>query len=62
MEHFLTALHMQRSVDVPRGSRLHMSDAIWSSLRLAVMYADRRDLLKHVESRNLDFLLKEFNI
>ena len=62
MEHFLTALHMQQSVDVPQGTRLHMSEAIWSSLRLALMYVDRRDLLEHVQSRNLEFLMKEFNI
>ena len=59
-EHFLTALNLQRQAKGPQGSLSQMSESIWSTLRLAVTFLGRTDLVGKVEQRDLDFLLREF--
>ena len=39
-----------------------MSDTIWNSLRLALNMMDRRDLVEHIDTRNLQHLSSEFGI
>ena len=65
VEHFLTALDLQQPTGVTQGIeklKSDMSEEIWSTLRLALKNIDRGDLLEHVQSRDLKFLMKEFNI
>lgn len=60
-EHFITALDQQRKGKGPKGSG-KMSDNIWSTLRLAITLLGNHDLLKHVDAKDLDPLLREFGI
>ena len=60
-EHLITALNQQRKGKGPQGTG-KMSDNIWSTLRLAVTLSGEHDLLKHVDAKNLDLLLREFGI
>lgn len=60
-EHFITALDQQRKGKGPQGTG-KMSDNIWSTLRLAITLLGGHDLLKHVDAKNLDSLLREFGI
>lgn len=60
-EHFITALDQQRKGKGPQGAG-KMSDNIWSTLRLAITFLGNHDLLKHVDARDLDPLLREFGI
>ena len=65
VEHFLTALHLQQPMDATQEieqSQFDMSEKIWSHLRHALMNIDRGDLLEQVQSRDLKFLMKEFNM
>ena len=62
VEHFLTALNLQNQADTPAGMKSQMSEGIWSTLRLAILYLGKRDLLRLVDSKNLDMLIKEFNV
>ena len=65
MEHFLTALYLQQPMGATQGMEQSQHDAseeIWSQLRLASENIDRGDLLEHVQSRDLKFLMKEFNM
>ena len=39
-----------------------MSESIWPTLRLAVTFLGRSDLLGRIEQRDLDFLLREFAV
>ena len=39
-----------------------MSDAIWSTLRLALIYLNKQHLLHSVNERDLDTLMEHFNI
>ena len=59
MEHFLIALNHQRLAKVPTGARTELSESIWPTLRLALTYLNRLDLL---EVRDIDALMKEFDI
>ena len=61
-EHFLTALNLQRQAKGPQGSLSQMSESIWSTVRLAVTFLGRADLVGRVEQRDLDFLLREFAV
>lgn len=66
IEHFLTALSLQQQAQdpsplVPRGTA-QMSESVWSTLRLAITFHGRNDLLGLVDARNLDALTKEFGI
>ena len=60
-EHFITALDQQRKGMGPQGAG-RMSDNIWSTLRLAITLLGNHDILKHVDAKNLDPLLREFGI
>lgn len=59
VEHFVTALNHQRLAKAPIGTRAELSESIWPTLRLALTYLSRFDL---VEVRDVDMLMKEFNI
>ena len=65
VEHFLTALSHQKQARGPKqevGGVSRMSEAIWTTLRLAVTFLDRSDLIPVLEERNLDTLLAEFGL
>lgn len=62
VEHFLMALNLQCNADTPQGMQSLMSEGIWSTLRLAIMYHERPDLIPLVDSRNLEQLLTEFGL
>ena len=64
VEHFVTALHFQRSASMGGAGREtgSMSDTIWSTLRLALIYLDKQHLLRSVNERDLDTLMEHFNI
>ena len=62
VEHFLTALNLQNHADTPTGMKSQMSEGIWSTLRLAILYLGKRDLLRLVDSKTLDMLIQEFNV
>lgn len=62
IEHFISALDLQRRAEFAVGGATAMSDSIWSTLRLAVLYLkqERTTTLKLVDDRNLDGLMAEF--
>jgi len=60
-EHFLTALDQQRKGKGPNGCG-KMSDNIWSTLRLAVTLLGNHDIIKFVDAKDLDPLLRHFGI
>ena len=65
VEHFLTALNYQkqaRGYKQEVGGALQMSEAIWSTLRLAITFLGRSNLILVLEARNLDALLTEFGL
>ena len=71
MEHFLTALNHQRQAQGCAGQEVgvagvgvatHMSETVWSTLRLAVTFLGRSSLIPMLEARNLDGLLAEFGL
>lgn len=62
IEHFLTALNLQRNSLGPKGEQSVMSSNIWSSLRLAISLFGRTDLHTTCDNRDLDSFNKEFNI
>lgn len=65
VEHFLTALNLQREAKGTRGSiarTAQMSESIWSTLRLAVSLMGRTDLQPLVQNRDLDTLMREFGV
>ena len=62
VEHFLTALDLQRQADTPPGTKIQMSEGIWSTLRLALLYLGRHDILNYVDQRDIDKLLQEFKV
>ncbi len=39
-----------------------MSESVWSTLRLALTFMGRSDLLDTVQTRDLDRLLREFGV
>jgi len=61
-EHFLSALNLQKQAKGLRGSVPQMSESIWPTLRMAVTFLGRNDLLGRIEQRDLDFLLREFAV
>lgn len=64
VEHFLTALNLQRQAKGPSGlpKQSQMSDGIWSTLRLAVSLMGRVDLHPAVLNKDLDLLLNDFGM
>ena len=59
VEHFLVALSNQRVAKAPAGTRAALSESIWPTLRLALSYLNRFDLM---DVKDIDVLRKEFNI
>lgn len=64
IEHFVTALNLQRNSRGPlSGQKAVMSDNIWSTLRIAVALLGRGDdLYEACDKRDLDRFNREFNI
>ena len=65
VEHFLTALEHQQQARGPTqevGGVSQMSETVWSTLRLAITFLGRSDLIPKLEERNLDHLLNEFGL
>lgn len=65
-EHFITALDLQRRADESIGrvvtNSKAMSESIWSTLRLAILYMGKEHLsiLNLVDARDLNGLMREF--
>ena len=62
VEHFLTALNMQRSGIGPQGKSSTMSTNIWATLRMTLSLAGRPELYDLADKRELDLLNKEYSI
>ena len=72
VEHFLTALVQQSQADIGGISSTaasnkeiksqQMSETIWNTLRLALSYLDRSDLIDSCQQKDLDKLRNEFSI
>lgn len=62
MEHFLTALSLQKSGRGVKGTSAVMSDNIWSSVRTAISKMDRGDLYDLCDKKDLDAFKTEFHV
>lgn len=65
VEHFLTALHLQKKANSSSSITLkpsQMSDGIWSTLRLAVSLMGKPELQPAVQNKDLDTLLEHFGM
>ncbi|XP_035696994.1 peroxisomal targeting signal 1 receptor-like isoform X3 [Branchiostoma floridae] len=62
VEHFLTALNMQRAGKGPKGEAALMSENIWSTLRMAISLMGRPELYAHCDRKDLDALNSEFRL
>lgn len=63
VEHFLTALNMQRkSQQGMKDPQVVMSKNIWSTLRMAVSLLGRPDLYDACDNHDLDRLNSEFGM
>ncbi|XP_066296627.1 peroxisomal targeting signal 1 receptor-like isoform X2 [Branchiostoma lanceolatum] len=62
VEHFLTALNMQRAGKGPKGEAALMSENIWSTLRMAISLMGRPELYAHCDHKDLDALNSEFRL
>lgn len=64
VEHFLIALNQQAHADqrTPDGGQAHMSETIWSTLRMCVSLMNKTHLRQAVDNRDLDALNQEFKI
>lgn len=62
MEHFLTALSLQKSGRGVKGTSAVMSDNIWSSVRTAISKMDRGDLYDLCDKKDLDAFKSEFHV
>lgn len=62
VEHFLTALNIQRQARGPQGSKVQMSDSIWGTLRIAITFLGRQDMQSLLDGRDLDGLLNKFGL
>ena len=62
VEHFLTALNLQKRSRGPKGESSQMSDNIWSTMRMSISLMGRPDLHKMSDARDLDALNREFSI
>ena len=62
VEHFLVALDFQRSASVSGRQEGAMSESIWSTLRMALIYLNEGTLMDHAREKDLDTLLRHFNI
>lgn len=62
VEHFLTALKQQNEGLGPLGAHGQMSDNIWRTLGTALSHLERPDLEISIINRDLEKLLKEFEI
>ncbi|XP_060876872.1 peroxisomal targeting signal 1 receptor isoform X1 [Metopolophium dirhodum] len=60
IDHLLEALNQQASAVSTTCQSPALSDTIWSTLRLAISMAERPELFKAVNERNLDLLNEEF--
>ncbi|CAH1738145.1 unnamed protein product [Aphis gossypii] len=61
IDHLLEALNQQASAVSTNFQSPALSDTIWSTLRLAISMAERPELFKAVNERNLDLLNEEFS-
>jgi len=59
IEHFLSALNMQRQGEDPTRTASTMSENIWDTLRMTMSLHGRSDLLKAVEKRDLGVINRE---
>ena len=64
VEHFLTALHLQKKANTSSITLKpsQMSDGIWSTLRLAISLMGKPELQPAVHNKDLDTLLKHFGM
>jgi len=62
VEHFLTALNMQRSGRGPQGEVGQTSDNVWSTLRMAISFLHDTEAYNMVSDKDLDGLSKKFGV
>uniref|UniRef100_H2ZIY7 Peroxisomal targeting signal 1 receptor n=1 Tax=Ciona savignyi TaxID=51511 RepID=H2ZIY7_CIOSA len=62
VEHFITALNVQRSGRGPKGEVGRMSDNIWSTLRMAISFMRDDDAYALANNRDLDALSRRFGV
>ncbi|ELT95480.1 hypothetical protein CAPTEDRAFT_220978 [Capitella teleta] len=62
VEHFLSALNLQKQSKASPGQKVVMSDNIWSTVRMAISLMGRSDLHEACDAKDLERLNAEFSI
>ena len=60
VEHFLSAINLQKNSRGPQGEQSVMSDNIWTTMRMALTLMGNTELHTACDERNVDALNREF--
>lgn len=60
VEHFLSAVNLQKNSSGPNGEQSVMSDNIWTTMRMALTLMGKTELHTACDNRDVDAINREF--